>query len=125
MPSPGWNTENIPFFLGEEFDKSFPHSIKVLQAIKDFTQIDISKTEAFWTAINLADKSAMKKICNDKVIKKLVANLFNLHNAKRFTQSKLVKHERDFKRLDQVALKPFQRGIVKQGPAVQRHQHRA
>ena len=80
------HSENIPFFLGEEFDRSFPHSIKVLQTVKDFTQIEMTKTEAFWALINLADKSAMKKLCRDKVIKKLVANLFNLHNAKRFSQ---------------------------------------
>ena len=49
------------------------------QTIKDFTQIDIAKPEAFWAAINLADKSAMSKICKDNVIKKCVASLFNLH----------------------------------------------
>lgn len=80
------HSENIPFFLGEEFDRGFSRNIKVLQAIKDFTQIDMAKSEAFWAAINLADKATMRKICGDKIIKKLVANLFNLHNAKRFTQ---------------------------------------
>ncbi len=78
--------ENIPFFLGEDFEKGFPDNIKVLQSIKDFTQIDISKPEAFWAAINLADKSAMKQICRDKIIKTLIAKLFKLHNTKRFYQ---------------------------------------
>lgn len=80
--------ENIPYYLGREFERKFPTRVKVLQIIKDFTQIDIAKTEAFWAAINLADKRAMKKICRDTVIKKCVARLFNLHNAKRFYQMK-------------------------------------
>lgn len=80
------HAENIPFFLGTELGKYSSGNIKILQTIKDFTQIDIAKTEAFWAAVNIADKSAMQKICNDKVIKKLVAALFKLHNAKRFAQ---------------------------------------
>lgn len=83
------HSENIPFYLGGEFDKDFLGSkIKVLQGIKDFIQIDIAKSEAFWAAINLADKFAMARICKDKVIKKCIASLFNLHNAKRFYQMK-------------------------------------
>lgn len=80
--------ENIPYFLGKEFESGFLSKRKVLQTIKDFTQIDIAKSEAFWAAINLADKKSMKKICRDSYIKKQVANLFNLHNAKRFYQMK-------------------------------------
>ena len=80
--------ENIPYYLGGEFETKFPSRVKVLQIIKDFTQIDTAKTEAFWAAINLADKKAMKKICRDDVIKKCVARLFNLHNTKRFYQMK-------------------------------------
>lgn len=80
--------ENIPYYLGGEFETKLPSRIKVLQIIKDFTQIDIAKTEAFWAAINLADKRAMKKICKDEVIKKCVARLFNLQNTKRFYQMK-------------------------------------
>jgi len=76
--------ENIPFYLGSEFEAKIPYPIKVLQIIKDFTQIDVAKQEAFWAAINLADKSSMKKICKDNVIKKCVANLFKLHNTKYF-----------------------------------------
>jgi len=56
--------------------------------IKDFTQIDVAKMEAFWAVINLADKRAMKKLCNDNLIKKHIASLFNLHNSKRFYQMK-------------------------------------
>ena len=44
--------------------------------------------EAFWAIINIADKRAMKKLCNDSLIKKYVASLFNLHNTKRFYQMK-------------------------------------
>lgn len=80
--------ENIPFFLGGEFESKFPYQIKVLQMIKDFTQIDIAKQEAFWAVINLADKASMKKICKDETIKKCVAKLFNLHNEQRFYQMK-------------------------------------
>ncbi len=80
--------ENIPYFLGKEFEPASLTRIKVLQTIKDFTQIDMAKSEAFWAAINLADKKSMKRICRDSYIKKQVANLFNLHNAKRFYQMK-------------------------------------
>ena len=80
--------ENIPFFLGGEFESKLPYQIKVLQTIKDFTQIDVAKQEAFWAVINLADKAAMKKICRDEIIKKCVARLFNLHNEQRFCQMK-------------------------------------
>ena len=80
--------ENIPYFLGGEFDATFSSKIKVLQVVKDFTQLESTKPEAFWAAINLADKRAMRKICRDEVIKSCVAKLFNLHNAKRFYQMK-------------------------------------
>lgn len=78
--------ENVPFYLGGEFESKLPYQVKVLQTIKDFTQIDVAKMEAFWAFINLADKRAMKKLCNDALIKKHVATLFNLHNTKRFCQ---------------------------------------
>lgn len=80
--------ENIPYYLGAEFEAKFPSRIKVLQAIKDFTQIDVAKPEAFWAVINLADKKAMKRICRDNLIKKYVASLFNLHNTQRFYKMK-------------------------------------
>ena len=82
------HSENIPYYLGGEFERRILSKTKVLQIIKDFTQIDVAKPEAFWAAINLADKSAMKKICKDKLVKKHVANLFKLHNTKRFYQMK-------------------------------------
>ncbi len=82
------HAENIPFFLGGEFEINLPYHIKVLQGVKDFTQVKSTKTEAFWAAINLADKNAMKKICKDSMIRKCVASLFNLHNTKRFYQMK-------------------------------------
>lgn len=82
------HSENIPFYLGAEFETGIPYMIKVLQIIKDFTQIDIIKTEPFWAAINLANKKGMKKICRDNIIKKCIASLFNLHNTRRFYQMK-------------------------------------
>lgn len=80
--------ENIPFFLGAEFENKLPYPAKILQTVKDFTQIEMLKTEAFWAVINLADKNAMKKICRDGIVKKCVAALFKLHNTKRFYQMK-------------------------------------
>lgn len=80
--------ENIPFYLGGEFEKSFLTKVKVLQIVKDFTQVDIAKPEAFWAVINIADKTAMRKLCRDKYIKKYVADLFKLHNTRRFYQMK-------------------------------------
>ena len=78
--------EHLPYYLGAEFEPKSPAKVKVLQIIKDFTQIDMTKYEIFWTAINMADKTAMQKICRDVYIKKYVAQLFNLHNTKRFCQ---------------------------------------
>ena len=80
--------ENIPFFLGAEFENKLPYPVKVIQTVKDFIQINMAKQEAFWAAINLADKRAMNKICKDSVVKKCVAALFKLHNTKRFYQMK-------------------------------------
>lgn len=82
------HSENVPFFLGGEFEVKLPYHIKVLQGVKDFTQVKSTKTEAFWAAINLADRKSMQKICKDPMIKKCVASLFNLHNTKRFCQMK-------------------------------------
>ena len=50
------HSENLPFFLGEEFEIKLPYHIKVLQAVKDFTLWDVAKTEAFWCAITLLEK---------------------------------------------------------------------
>ena len=82
------HSENIPFYLGGEFEAKLPYQAKVFQIIKDFTQIDFIKTEAFWAAINLVDRAGMRKICRDNTVKKCVAALFNLHNTKRFYQMK-------------------------------------
>ena len=80
------HSDNIPFFLGAEFESKISYPAGVFQLIRDFGEIEANKTEAFWTAINLADKRGMKKICRDKIIKKCIASLFNLHNTKRFYQ---------------------------------------
>lgn len=80
------HSENIPYYLGGEFEYILPSKIKVLQIVKDFTQIDMAKAEAFWAILNLADKKTMKKICQDSLIKKYVAGLFKLHNTRRFYQ---------------------------------------
>lgn len=80
------HVENIPFFLGAELEKYKANNYKVFQVIKDFSLIEMNRIEAFWAAINLADKSFMKKICRDMIIKKLIAQLFHLHNTKKFYQ---------------------------------------
>lgn len=80
------HAENIPFFLGAEFEGKISNSIKVFQTIKDFSAIVSNKYESFWAAINLVDRKGMKKLCRDKIIKKCIASLFNLHNTKKFYQ---------------------------------------
>ncbi len=76
--------ENIPFYLGSEFELKLPYPVKVIQSVKDFTQFNTYTIEPFWAAINLADKNVMRKICNDNVIKKNIAMLFKLHNSRNF-----------------------------------------
>ena len=80
------HAKNIPFFLGAEFEGKLPYSIKVFQEIDDFATFEVNKTETFWTVLNLVNRNGMKKLCRDKIIKKCIASLFNLHNAKRFYQ---------------------------------------
>lgn len=80
------HADNIPFFLGAEFEIRVSYPAKVLQIIRDFSRFELNKTEAFWSAINLVEKNGMKKICRDKIIKKCIASLFNLHNTKKFYQ---------------------------------------
>ena len=80
------HSENIPYYLGGEFEIQLPGGPKILQIVKDFTQIDMIKPEAFWAGINLADEAGMSKICRDAKIKKCLARLFNLKETKRFTK---------------------------------------
>ena len=42
------HADNIPYFLGEEFKYSRKGSTKVLQIIRDFSQFETNKTEAFY-----------------------------------------------------------------------------
>ena len=79
------HSDNIPFFLGAEFErKRFP--IKTLQVVNDFSIYENNKFEPFWAAINLVDKKNMRRLCRDKIIKKCIASLFNLHNTRKFYQ---------------------------------------
>lgn len=80
------HADNLPFFLGAEFESKMAYPVKVLQVIDDFGKYEAEKTEAFWAAINLVNKAGMKKICRDKIIQKCIASLFNLHNTKHFSQ---------------------------------------
>ncbi len=79
------HSDNIPFFLGAEFErKKYP--IKTLLVINDFSIYENNKFEPFWAAINIVDKRNMRRLCRDKIIKKCVASLFNLHNTRKFYQ---------------------------------------
>ena len=80
------HSDNLPFFLGTEFESKMAYPVKVLQVIDDFGKYEAEKTEAFWAVINLVNKAGMKKICRDKIIQKCMASLFNLHNTKHFSQ---------------------------------------
>ena len=80
------HSDNLPFFLGTEFESKMAYPIRVLQVVNDFSKYEVEKIEAFWAAINLVNKAGMKKICRDKIIQKCIASLFNLHNTKHFSQ---------------------------------------
>ena len=82
------HSENIPFFLGSEFEKKKAYPIRVVQVVYDFLDYEMSKTEAFWATLNLVNKQGLKKIYSDKIIRKCIASLFKLHNTKRFYQMK-------------------------------------
>ena len=77
------HSDNVPIYLGADFE-----SIKfnVVQIINDFTFFEKNKYEPFWAVINLGDKRGMKRLCRDKIIKKCIASLFNLHNTRKFYQ---------------------------------------
>ena len=75
------HSENIPFYLGAEFEKRQKNKFKVMQTYQEFNMFEL--TEPFWAAINLADKFVMGKIFKDKIIKKYLAKLFNLNNIKK------------------------------------------
>ncbi len=71
------HSEDIPFFLGSEFEKKSKYPVKVLQEVKDFSFMEFSKKEAFWALINIADKKTLKKICKDNIVRKCFAGLLN------------------------------------------------
>lgn len=67
--------DNIPFFLGAEFEPSYPPQIKIMQVINDFLAFEEKKIDPFWAAINLADQKNLKKLLKNKIIKKGIASL--------------------------------------------------
>lgn len=71
------HSDRIPFFMGSEFEMRLPFGIKVVQTVDDFIKPSLKPQEAFWAAINLADKNALSKICKDVVIQKCISRLFN------------------------------------------------
>ena len=80
------HADNVPFFLGAEFESKMSYPIRVLQIFEDFYTSDEEKIEPFWAILNIASPNAMKKLCRDKIIQKCVASLFNLHNTNNFRQ---------------------------------------
>ena len=78
-------SDNIPFFLGAEFEPNLRLPYKVFQIVDDFS---LYEDDAFWSILNICDKKAMKKICRDKIIKKCIASLFNIQITENFVQMK-------------------------------------
>ena len=67
--------DNLPFFLGAEFEPVYPPQIKIMQVVHDFAEFENRKTNAFWAAINLADEKSIKKLCKNKIIKKGISSI--------------------------------------------------
>ena len=80
------HVEEIPYYLGAEFEIKFPQGVKILQTIKDFAKYEYNKPELFWAAINLVDSNGLRKLCRDGEIKKYLAELFNLEKTNRATK---------------------------------------
>ena len=80
------HSENIPFFLGQEFSKNNKISQKVIQTIHDFDAY--SDMEPFWAAINCLDKNGMDRLCKDNVIRKNLAALFGIKNTNNISKIK-------------------------------------
>ena len=78
------HSENIPFYLGSEFC-SENYSAKVFQTFHHYPMF--ANTEPFWAAINLADKKVLKRIINDKIIRKNLAALFGIRTPKGKSQT--------------------------------------
>lgn len=80
------HADNIPFFLGAEFENKLPYPIRVFQVVEDFYTEENEQIEPFWAAINILNQQGMQKLCRDKIIQKCIASLFNLHSTKNFKQ---------------------------------------
>lgn len=72
------HSENIPFYLGAEFEPKQLNNIRVMQTFDNLVKLESQKQEPFWSVINMADKNTMKKICNDSIIRNSVGTLFSL-----------------------------------------------
>ena len=81
------HSENIPFYLGEEFTQQKETKFKVLQTVHDFYLYQ--DIEPFWAIINLINKKELKKICNDNIIKKNITALFGIKKFKNFSKIKV------------------------------------
>lgn len=69
------HSDNLPFFLGAEFEPMYPPQIKIMQVVHDFSYYEDIKVEPFWAAINIADVKALRKLFKNKIVKKGIAAL--------------------------------------------------
>lgn len=72
------HSDNLPFFLGAEFEPMYPQQIKIMQVVYDFSSYENVKTEPFWAAINIADVKNLKKLFKNKKVKKGIASLCDI-----------------------------------------------
>lgn len=83
------HSDNLPFFLGSEFEQQFPHNIKIVQIVHDFSDFESQKIDPFWAAINLADKKNLKKLFKNKIIKKCLTSICAMPKSKENAQDVL------------------------------------
>ena len=78
------HADNIPYFLGMEFDgiTNLIYKRKVVQTVHDLSRYE--ECEPFWAIINLTNKKGLKKLLKDKVIKKNLTALFGIKKIKPF-----------------------------------------
>ena len=70
--------EYLPYFMGSEFEKDKTPA-KVIQFFNSLSEGNYKKSDLFWSALNLADKDALRKIKQDKEIKTYLSELFSIY----------------------------------------------
>ena len=69
------HSDNLPFFLGAEFEPAYSSQIKIMQVIHDFAKFDKFKIDPFQAAIYFADEKRLKKLLKNKAVKKGIASI--------------------------------------------------